>query len=76
MEMAMSRGAEGEVVHATVRKHVRNDDGMPVGVAHNNPLWDSRKYEVQYYYVDGYVEELTANLIAENLIAQVDKEGR
>ena len=74
MEMAMSRGAEGEVVHATVRKRVRNDNGMPVGVAHNNPLLDSRKYEVQY--VDGYVEELTANLIAENLIAQVDEEGR
>jgi hypothetical protein len=27
-------------------------------------------------YVDGHVEELTANLIAENLIAQVDEEGR
>jgi hypothetical protein len=34
----------------------------------------SRKYEVEY--VDGHVEELTANLIAENSIAQVDEEGR
>ncbi|KAI2507356.1 Reverse transcriptase (RNA-dependent DNA polymerase) [Fragilaria crotonensis] len=74
MEMAMTRGAEGELVHATVRKRVRDEDGTPVGTAHSNPLLDSRKYEVEY--VDGHVEELTANLIAENLIAQVDEEGR
>jgi hypothetical protein len=35
---------------------------------------DSRAYEVEYS--DGYTESLTANLIAENLIAQVDEEGR
>lgn len=74
MEMAMSRGTDGELLHATVRKRVRDQDGMPVGVSHPNPLLDSRKYEVEY--VDGYVEELTANLIAKNLIAQVDEEGR
>ncbi len=74
MEMAISRGAEGEMVHATVRKRVRDADGIPVGVSHTNPLLDSRKYEVEY--VDGHVEELTANLIAENLLAQVDNEGR
>jgi hypothetical protein len=74
MEMALVRGGEGELIHATVRKRVRDHDGKPVGVAHPNPLLDSRKYEVQY--VDGHVEELTANLIAENLIAQVDEEGR
>jgi hypothetical protein len=74
MEMAMTRGAEGELLHATVRKRVRDEDGTPIGVSHSNPLLDSRKYEVEY--IDGHVEELTANLIAENLIAQVDEEGR
>jgi Reverse transcriptase (RNA-dependent DNA polymerase) len=74
MEMAMTRGAEGELLHATVRKRVRDEDGRPVGVSHSNPLLDSRKYEVEY--IDGHVEELTANLIAENLISQVDEEGR
>jgi len=74
MEMAMPRGTDGERLHATVRKRVRDQEGMPVGVSHSNPLLDSRKYEVEY--VDGHVEELTANLIAENLIAQVDEEGR
>ena len=66
MKMAMSRGVEGELVNATVRKRVRGEDGMPVGTAHSNPLLDSRKYEIEYV-VDGHIEELTANLIAENL---------
>ena len=44
-----------------------------MGSAHSDPLLDSRKYEVEY--ADGYVDALTANIIAENLIAQVDKEG-
>jgi hypothetical protein len=44
MEMALVRGGEGELVHATVRKRVRDHDGNPVGVAHSNPLLDSRKY--------------------------------
>ncbi len=61
-------------MHATVRKRVCDEDGRPVGIAHSNPMLDSRKYEVEY--LDGHVEELTANQIAENLMAQVDKEGR
>ncbi len=74
MEMALVRGGEGKLIHAIACKRVRDHDGKPVGVAHSNPRLDSRKYEVQN--VDGHVEELTANLIAENLIAQVDEEGR
>ena len=74
MELALSRGGEGEVLHAKVKKRVRDDEGNPVGRANNNPLLDSRKYEVEY--IDGHVEELTANIIAENLIAQVDEEGQ
>ena len=74
MEMAIARGSEGEMMHATVRKRVRDEDGRPVGIAHTNPMLDSRKYEVEY--LDGHIEELTANLIAENLMAQVDEEGR
>ena len=74
MEMAIARGSEGKMMHATVRKRVRDEDGQPVGIAHTNPMLDSRRYEVEY--LDGHVEELTANLIAENLMAQVDEEGR
>ena len=74
MELAMPRGGEGEMLHATVKRRLMDEEGLPVGRAHHNPLLDSRKYEVEY--ADGLVEELTANIIAENLIAQVDDEGR
>jgi hypothetical protein len=56
--------------HATVRRRLRDGEGNPIGQAHQNPLMDSRAYEIEY--IDGQVEELTANIIAENLIAQVD----
>ena len=74
LELALSRGGDGETLLARVNKRVRDEEGNPVGNANNNPLLDSRKYEVEY--ADGHVEELTANIIAENLIAQVDEEGR
>jgi hypothetical protein len=74
MELALPRGADGEMIHGRVTKRMRDEEGRPIGTAHDNPLLDSRRYEVEY--VDGNVEELTANIIAENLIAQVDDEGR
>jgi hypothetical protein len=49
-------------------------DGNPVGRANSNPLLDSRNYLVEY--VDGSNEELTANVIAENILSQIDDEGR
>jgi hypothetical protein len=73
MELALPRGNDGEMVYARVAKRMRDDEGLPIGRASDNPLLDSRKYEVEF--VDGNVEELTANIIAENLIAQVDEEG-
>ncbi len=72
MEMTIQRGADGETVHAKVRKRARDHDGTPIGLAHSNPLLDSRKYEVKY--VDEYVEELTANVIAENKSTRKDKD--
>ena len=74
MEMAITRGGEGAMVHANVRRRVCDKEGRPIGNPHSNPLLDSRLYEVEY--ADGHIEELTANVIAENLISQVDEEGR
>ena len=48
-------------------------DGKPLGVPGHNPLLDNRVCKVEF--VDGEVEILTANVIAENLLAQVDAEG-
>ena len=74
LERALSRGGDGETLLARVNKRVRDEEGNPVGNANDNPLLDSQKYKVEY--ADGHVEELTANIIAENLIVQVDEEGR
>jgi hypothetical protein len=73
MELALPRGDDGAMVHAKVIKRLKDNEGNPVGTANANPLLDSRAYEVEF--INGHVEELTANIIAENLIAQVDDEG-
>ncbi|KAI2505807.1 Reverse transcriptase (RNA-dependent DNA polymerase) [Fragilaria crotonensis] len=73
MELALPRGDDGAMVHAKVIKRLKDNEGNPVGTVNANPLLDSRAYEVEF--INGHVEELTANIIAENLIAQVDDEG-
>jgi len=55
-------------------KRIRDDNGNPIRQHHQNPLLDTRQYEVQFQ--DGSTSEYTANLIAENLYAQCDAEGR
>jgi hypothetical protein len=61
-------------IEAQVLKRKRDDDGKALGRKHQNPMMDSRQYEVQL--ADGTVEDVFANTIAENLYSQVDSEGR
>ena len=68
MQLALTRGVDGEL-----QGRVHDYEGKPLGIANTNPLLDSRQYVVEY--IDGQIKELTAN-IAENLIAQLDDEGR
>jgi len=72
MELALPRDG-GEVEFARVTKRQRDKDGLPIGTAHDNPIMDSRVYEVEF--PDGHKAALAANAIAENLFAQVDGEG-
>ena len=44
-----------------------------MGVRNNNPLLDSREYQVEF--PDGATDTFTANLIAENMMSQVDAAG-
>lgn len=46
MEMAITRGVEGEMFHANVQRRVCDKEGKPIGTPHNNPLLNSRRYEV------------------------------
>ncbi len=74
VELAIQRGADGDTVHAKVGKLVRDHDEMPIGTAHSNPLLDSHKYKVEY--VDGHVEELTANVIAKKSLRKSTRKVR
>ena len=73
MEIGLSRGDDGALQHATVKRRKLDKDGVPIGTENKNPILDTRLYEVEF--VDGTTEAITANVIAENLLAQVDAEG-
>ncbi|KAI2489322.1 Reverse transcriptase (RNA-dependent DNA polymerase) [Fragilaria crotonensis] len=64
----------GETVPAKVVKRARDNDGNPIGKQHPNPLMDTRAYDCELG--DGTVYRYTANVIAENIFAQCDDEGR
>lgn len=73
MEIGMPRGEDGEIEHAVVKRRAYDKDGEPIGIANNNPLLDTRQYEIEY--IDGTIETVTANLIAENILSQVNEQG-
>ncbi|KAI2498409.1 Reverse transcriptase (RNA-dependent DNA polymerase) [Fragilaria crotonensis] len=72
MELALPRQG-AEVQFGRVVKRLRDKDGIPIGTAHDNPILDTRMYEVEFQ--DGHRMSLAANAIAKNLFAQVDDEG-
>ena len=72
MELGIRRDDEG-LHHARVKRKAVDQDGRPIERPSNNPFLDSWRYKVEY--LDGTKEVLTANIIAENLLAQVDDQG-
>ena len=72
MELSMARDGD-EPEAARVTKRLKGPDGNPIGVANNNPILDTRLYEVEYQ--DGHRAAFSANLIAENILSQVDHDG-
>ena len=72
MELTLDQGGyRPEFVR--VKNKLKDSNGRQIGVANDNPILDSRMYEVEYRY--GYVAAMAANAIAGNLFAQVDQEG-
>jgi Reverse transcriptase (RNA-dependent DNA polymerase) len=63
----------GEYKRAKVRGRKRDADGLLIGIRNDNPMFDTRQYEVEF--PDGSTETFTANLIAENIYSQIDSEG-
>ena len=72
VKLIMDVGSNDERCGRVV-KRLRGLDGEPIGRSHNNPLFDTREYEVEF--TDGSREKYQANIIAENMFAQVDSEG-
>ena len=70
-QVLLPKGDEFKV-GTVVRRRV-DDNGNPTGKANENPILDTREYEVQFG--DGDILEYSANVIAENLYSQVDAEG-
>ena len=66
MELALPRDG-AEVQFGRVVKRLRDKDGLPIGTANDNPILDTRMYEVEFQ--DGHRASLAANAIAENLFA-------
>lgn len=73
MEVGIRTDPEEEPQRGTVKRRKLDEDGKPVGVPNDNPLLDTRQYEVQFE--DGRVEVYSANILAENILAQVDDQG-
>jgi hypothetical protein len=60
-------------VIAKIIRRKRDSAGNPIGVASDNPILDSRIYELEY--PTGRIEEYSVNTIVENLVQQVGQEG-
>ena len=73
MKIGLPHGPDGTLEFATVKKRAVDIEGKHIGKPHSQKLLDSREYIVQL--LNGDTEIFTANTIAENSLAQVDKEG-
>ena len=73
MELALDRHDDGPEF-ARVNKRLKDKDGRPIVIAADNPILDTRMYEVEY--ADGYKTAMAANAIESNLFSQVDQDGQ
>ena len=64
---------DGEIVTGTVKRRATESDGELRGTANDNPMLDTRMYEVEFG--EGQLREYSANVIAENMFAQVEGDG-
>ena len=65
--------SKGMKMMAKVVKRIKDNNGTPVGTSHENIFNNHSLYEVKY--PDGETAELEYNVIAENMMSQIDSEG-
>eukprot|EP00957_Ditylum_brightwellii_P004787 364883-Ditylum_brightwellii.AAC.1 len=71
-ELILGLGTDGERVGRMIKRS-QGLDGQSIGRAHQNVLFDTHTYDIEFTY--GSVERYQANMIAENMFAQADEEG-
>ena len=71
--MELTLPYQGESRRGKIVKRKRNENGELVDTVHENPMLDTRVYEVDFG--NGGYKEYSTNLIMENLYAQIDEEG-
>jgi hypothetical protein len=59
--------------HGEVKRRSIDDNGKTIGTYSDNPIMNSIVYEVDF--PDGELKEYAANILAENMLSQVDHEG-
>ena len=67
MEIAVPRGPDRDMLYAKVKREALSHEGEPMGTPNDNPILDSRMYEVQY--LDGSTEVMAANTIVEKHVS-------
>ena len=72
MELGLPRYRR-ETTFDHVTKHLKDTNGLPIVTSHENPILDTRVYEVEY--ADGHKASMETNAITTNMFAQVDAEG-
>jgi hypothetical protein len=71
MELTLGVGTDDERWGRVVKRS-KGISGNPICCPHSNPFFDTREYNVEF--TDGTTEKYAANVIAENMYAQVDDE--
>ena len=64
----------GSVKGKVKRRKGDPETNLLVGTQHNNPILDTRVYEVQL--PDGTYNDYSANVLIENIMAEVDDDGK
>ena len=72
--LTLSLPYKGTLRRGTIKRRKRNESGELIGTAHENPIMDTRIYEVDFG--EGDYMDYTTNLIMEKFYAQVDDDGQ
>ena len=72
MELTLDRGGDRPKLLG-VKKRLKDANRRPIRLGNKNPILSSIMYEFEY--CDRYVTAMAANVIAENLFAQIYQEG-